>query len=205
MMCMISTSEECMSNTNRGNYINTESTASNFMPVDRIKRRSSGSTCWMCLPHPRIKISDMIFFEESIKITQNQFKRWWWHQLVLGKCMGLFIHSSQLTRAITTKTRDRDKLRSNMTFHGLISSNCDRMGYLSFRSKVKDLSTIQVHVLGLPQTHARYILLVKHAPEYNFSPIIIKCLLSSFSWCESCGTILLLRIVSHYTALYTRG
>jgi len=35
----------------------TESTASNFMPVDRINRLSSGSTCWMLLPHPTIRIS----------------------------------------------------------------------------------------------------------------------------------------------------
>jgi hypothetical protein len=37
--------------------IRTESTASSFIPVDRMKFRSSGLTGWMCLPQPRIKIS----------------------------------------------------------------------------------------------------------------------------------------------------
>lgn len=37
----------------------TESTASNFIPVERMKRRSSGSTGSMFLPVPRIKISEI--------------------------------------------------------------------------------------------------------------------------------------------------
>lgn len=37
----------------------TESMASNFIPVERMKRRSSGSTGSMFLPVPRIKISEI--------------------------------------------------------------------------------------------------------------------------------------------------
>lgn len=43
----------------------TESMASNFMPVDRMNRRSSESTGSTCLPQPRIKISKTNTMNES--------------------------------------------------------------------------------------------------------------------------------------------
>jgi hypothetical protein len=42
---------------NQAIKIHTESTASSFIPVDRMNIRSSGLTSWTCLPQPRIKIS----------------------------------------------------------------------------------------------------------------------------------------------------
>lgn len=51
----------------------TESITSNFMPVDRMKRLSSGSSGSICLPHPINKISEEKKLQENVRIDRNNW------------------------------------------------------------------------------------------------------------------------------------